>query len=317
MKERLDRSSPVPLFHQIVQAVRWAVSSGELAPGDELPSSREGGAEWGVNRHTVRRAYQELQSMGLVRAQKAGRLVVTDPVAGGDASEPPSPQEMAALVDRFVADARDRFGLTAGEAAALVAERQHAGARPGTMGHLTVVECNLAQCADLAHQVEARWKVDAELRVLGDGDEPPEGQVVATLYHFEEVRERWPEVAADAHFVGLLADPAVGRLVEHLTKTYDGKAPALVADRAGRNMAADLLPLLPQGAQLEVLDWDPERSDELLNSLEGRVTLVSQRVWSQLDAEQRRSPHLVEVRYLIPRRDLEVLGAVFDWEGRS
>ena len=68
MKIQLDDSSNVPVFQQIVDQVHFAINTGELKPGDKLPSIRKIAAENQIasNLDTVsRRAafYEEAASM--------------------------------------------------------------------------------------------------------------------------------------------------------------------------------------------------------------------------------------------------------------
>ncbi|UCG77156.1 MAG: GntR family transcriptional regulator, partial [Gemmatimonadota bacterium] len=52
---------------QLVAQVGAAIRSGELAPGERLPSSRRLAAHLGIHRHTVSNAYVALGRLGLVR----------------------------------------------------------------------------------------------------------------------------------------------------------------------------------------------------------------------------------------------------------
>src|SRR5712692_6559774 len=63
---KLERSSGLPLYRQICQALREAILSGELAEGTRLPTERALASELGVNRTTVMNAYNELASEGLI-----------------------------------------------------------------------------------------------------------------------------------------------------------------------------------------------------------------------------------------------------------
>jgi GntR family transcriptional regulator len=67
---RLDDRRGVPLFRQVVDAIRYAASSGRLLPGDRLPSVRGLAARLGVNPATVQKAYRELDLRGLVSARR-------------------------------------------------------------------------------------------------------------------------------------------------------------------------------------------------------------------------------------------------------
>ena len=63
---KLERTSGVPLYQQICQALRDAILAGELAEGTRLPTERAFAQELGVNRTTVMNAYNELASEGLI-----------------------------------------------------------------------------------------------------------------------------------------------------------------------------------------------------------------------------------------------------------
>jgi GntR family transcriptional regulator len=62
---RLDPSSGVPTYLQLVQQVEGALRLGVLQPGDQLPKVREVVAELAINPNTVLKAYRELEHKGL------------------------------------------------------------------------------------------------------------------------------------------------------------------------------------------------------------------------------------------------------------
>lgn len=68
----LNRHSSVPLYRQLVNALREDIVSGALAANYKLPSERELAERLGVNRATVLQAYQQLKSEGLI-ASHVGR----------------------------------------------------------------------------------------------------------------------------------------------------------------------------------------------------------------------------------------------------
>lgn len=72
----LDPKSPVPLYDQIAVRLKAAVATGELTPGDALPSVRILAAKLRINPATVVQAYRALETEGFVEMrQGAGTYV--------------------------------------------------------------------------------------------------------------------------------------------------------------------------------------------------------------------------------------------------
>jgi DNA-binding GntR family transcriptional regulator len=77
----LDRSSPVPLYYQLAQAIEAAIRDGDLAPGDRFENELALAKRLTLSRPTTRRAIQELVDKGLlVRKRGVGTQVVQSPV---------------------------------------------------------------------------------------------------------------------------------------------------------------------------------------------------------------------------------------------
>jgi GntR family transcriptional regulator, N-acetylglucosamine utilization regulator len=66
----LDRQSVVPLYYQIQQRLTEQIRSGELKPGDLVPSEQEISARLGVSRMTARQALKSLCVRGLAYSQR-------------------------------------------------------------------------------------------------------------------------------------------------------------------------------------------------------------------------------------------------------
>lgn len=88
----VDRSSPVPLYHQIVQGIEAAIHSGLLAPGSRLDNEIDLAAQLNLSRPTMRKAMDELVRSGLlVRKRGVGTQVVSSQVR--------RPLELSSLFD--------------------------------------------------------------------------------------------------------------------------------------------------------------------------------------------------------------------------
>jgi len=75
----MDRSSPVPLHHQLKMALVEMVRSGELAPGDPFPGELRLCEQFGVSRTVVRQALVQLEHEGVVDRMRGRGTFVAAP----------------------------------------------------------------------------------------------------------------------------------------------------------------------------------------------------------------------------------------------
>ena len=291
----LDRRSPTPLYYQIIQAIRWRIGTGSLKPGEVLPSVREAGKQWGVNYHTVRRAYHELASEGWVdSAPGSGTQVsaaVPDQVCIDD-------EELSGWLRQVVAAGRALYGLSAEDIASRL--REHSRAL-----RVVMVECNLHQSGFLAEQLEAAWSVEVVPWSLDNPEEPPQLPIIGTYFHHTEMRARWPDRAADMEFVTLRLDPKLKDRVESAAAARGAKTLRLLEKEpaTAKEMAASVTAQISPRLFVQPEVGDPEAvlrslaSDELL--------LVAPRLWDQLDAATQQDERVVDCRYLADPVDLQ------------
>ena len=74
---RLDPSSGVPTYRQLVHQVEQALRLGYLQEGDRLPTVKEAVEPLAINPNTVLKAYRELEHEGLVQARPGRGTFVT------------------------------------------------------------------------------------------------------------------------------------------------------------------------------------------------------------------------------------------------
>ncbi len=75
----VERGAGITLWRQIEQVIAAELASGVVRPGQRLPTEQQLSARFRVNRHTVRRAMEELERRGLVRIEQGrGSFAVED-----------------------------------------------------------------------------------------------------------------------------------------------------------------------------------------------------------------------------------------------
>ena len=75
----LRRADGVTLWRQIARALEREIAGGGHPPGTRLPTEAQLSARFGVNRHTVRRALEDLSRRGLIRVEQGrGSFVAED-----------------------------------------------------------------------------------------------------------------------------------------------------------------------------------------------------------------------------------------------
>lgn len=69
----------LPIYMQIMDKIRAAIVSGELAAGEKIATVRELAEDFGVNPNTMQRALSELEREGLLISERTtGRFVTKD-----------------------------------------------------------------------------------------------------------------------------------------------------------------------------------------------------------------------------------------------
>ena len=84
---KLDMASRVPIYMQIRDQVVLGIASGELAPGEKLPTIRALAEQSGVNMMTVNKAYGLLKREGYITTDRRGGTVVAGSPRAGSLSE--------------------------------------------------------------------------------------------------------------------------------------------------------------------------------------------------------------------------------------
>jgi GntR family transcriptional regulator len=66
----IDSSSSVPVYQQVIQAIKMEILSGRLQNGDQLPPIRELAKILKLNPNTVAKAYYTLEEEGFIESKR-------------------------------------------------------------------------------------------------------------------------------------------------------------------------------------------------------------------------------------------------------
>lgn len=119
----IDPQDPTPIYAQLERALRAAIVTGRMQPGDQLPTVRQLAVDLRVNANTVARVYAELERAGVIETRRGvGSFITATPTE----ARPPREHErrLRAFIMRVLADA-DAAGFTVDEIVAAL--RAHKG----------------------------------------------------------------------------------------------------------------------------------------------------------------------------------------------
>ena len=123
---RLDRSTGVPAYRQLVDQVRQALRLGILRPGDQLPTVREVVKQIAINPNTVHRAYRDLEHQGLIEGRPGSGTFVRRSLSKVPDEQP----ELQRALGSWLRDAR-KAGLGDEAITALVTEAMRSTEKKG------------------------------------------------------------------------------------------------------------------------------------------------------------------------------------------
>ena len=109
----IDFRSGIPIYLQVVERIKERLASGQLQPGDQLPTVRSLALELRVNFNTIARAYRIMDESGIISTQQGRGTYIL---------EMPPPEVVGTirakaledLTQRYIADA-ERLGVAADE----------------------------------------------------------------------------------------------------------------------------------------------------------------------------------------------------------
>ena len=118
---RLDGSSGVPPYLQLVHQVRQSLLLGYLQEGDQLPTVKDVASDLAINPNTVVKAYRQLEHEGLASGRPGQGTFIK---ATASAALPEAQQALRASLEEWLR-AAEEAGLSEEAVTALIAVARH------------------------------------------------------------------------------------------------------------------------------------------------------------------------------------------------
>ena len=145
---KIDTGIDVPIYRQLVDAIRTAIKNGSLASGQQLPTVNEMTEKLGIARGTVKRVYDELERAELIeKVQGRGTFVCYHPANSGSRKE----QAMEAI-DTMLSQL-ENMGLSASEINIFLNLKLRERSEQEARVKVAVVECNPENLSQMSEQL--------------------------------------------------------------------------------------------------------------------------------------------------------------------
>jgi len=117
----IDTAHPTPLHHQLDRAIRFAIATGKLGVGDQLPTVRQLAVDLRINANTVAKVYAGLERAGILETRRGiGTFVKARHFQAARVKD--RERELRELEDHFLTNAA-HLGFSADEATDHLKER--------------------------------------------------------------------------------------------------------------------------------------------------------------------------------------------------
>src|SRR5213592_5242953 len=103
----INAADPMPLYAQLERAIRFAIATGKLRVGDQLPTVRQLAVDLRINANTVAKVYAELERAGVLETRRGvGTFVSARPNEA--ASRRDRERHLRELAEHFIAQSHER-----------------------------------------------------------------------------------------------------------------------------------------------------------------------------------------------------------------
>jgi len=100
----IDQNDPTPLYAQLEREIRVGIATGNIEPGQQLPTVRQLAVDLRVNANTVARVYLALEREGVLTTKRGVGTFVAEGVSE-KTHAPHRERRLRQAIDRFLTEA--------------------------------------------------------------------------------------------------------------------------------------------------------------------------------------------------------------------
>jgi len=104
----IDTKHPTPLYHQLERSIKFAIATGKLRIGEQLPTVRQLAVALKINANTVAKVYAELERTGVLETRRGVGTFVHERPAEVSLNRRDREKHLRTLADRFIAETHSR-----------------------------------------------------------------------------------------------------------------------------------------------------------------------------------------------------------------
>ena len=109
---RIEPSSAVPIYRQIIDQIKYAIARSDLKPGNQLPTVRQLAVDLAINPNTVGKAYSQLEILGILQTQQGSGTFISPQKV--EVSELERQEKLDTLCREFISSSAS-YGFTLDE----------------------------------------------------------------------------------------------------------------------------------------------------------------------------------------------------------
>jgi|GEM_PF-950017 len=310
----INKKNPFGIREQIKRQIRLLIDSGEMEPGESLPSARDMAELLKVNRNTVSQAYRELSEEGRLEVIRGSGTYVRQ-------GEPARRLNRLAPVFEEALEKAKGLGYTAEETAEYFQSRLAIlGSAKGRQ--VLVVECSREAVDDITERLTRDLEVEAEGVAIQDLEKNPElahrmlrgkDLVVCGMNHVEEFKRVVADCEVDV--LAVMLKPHM-RVVNELLRLSAGSTVGFTC--ASQRGTETLRVPFAGGSSLTKI-WagldNPEGLEKMLDECE--VVFATDYVYDRIREMAGRKKRVIRVSIHVDEDNIELIREHFAWrEGR-